>query len=299
MSSMNRERQIYEGGPRRGHAFIKIVAVLALLAAVGFIAFRSYTAFPGDESYFTVLLIGEDKNYLRNGVALDAPGRPDAMLVLAVPRKPGPSLLLSVPRDTLVRYPSGARKRVNAAIGIGGIEMACDVVSDLLGLKIHRHIAVDFGGFTQLVDALGGVDIEVDKRMKYTDIAGGYSLNLEPGMHHMDGETALKYVRFRNDALGDIARTARQQRFLKAVISELAGWKGIRGYRSVLRLVQEYTDTDLSVREMAAIGWRLRSIDPSSLNTTTLPGSFNDPYWEPDHAGISSLMESLGLVRLQ
>ncbi|OPZ63602.1 MAG: putative transcriptional regulator YwtF [Firmicutes bacterium ADurb.Bin506] len=272
-----------------------LLIAVVLAGTAGYLTFRNFTAFPGEADYFSVLLIGEDKSYLRNGEAVEATGRMDAILVLAVPRKPGPSLLMSVPRDTLVRYPGGDTRRVNASMALGGIELATQVVSSLVGLDIHRYMRVDFAGFVGLVDAVGGVDIEVDKVMKYTDKAGGYSIDLQPGMHHMDGETALSYVRYRNDALGDISRTSRQQRFLRALMSELVSVKAIKAARSVLDLLTEYTDTDMSTKEMLAVGWRLRSMSEATLRTATLPGRFQGAYWEVDPTATAELIRSLGL----
>jgi len=272
-----------------------LLIAATLAGVVGYLTFRNFTSFPGDEEYFSVLLIGEDKNYLRNGELVEAPGRMDAILVLAVPRGPGQSLLISIPRDTLVRYPGGERRRVNASIGIGGMELATQVVSSLVGLDIHRYMRVDFGGFVGLVDAVGGVDIEVDKAMKYTDRAGGYSIDLRPGVHHLDGETALSYVRYRNDALGDISRTARQQRFLRALMSELVSVKAIRAARSLVDLFTQYTHTDLSTKEMLAVGWRLREMNEAVLRTATLPGDFKGAYWEADPGATAELIQSVGL----
>lgn len=272
-----------------------LLIAVALAGTAGYLTFRNFTSFPGEADYFSVLLIGEDKSYLRNGEAVDATGRIDAILVLAVPREAGPALLVSIPRDTLVRYPGGERRRVNASMGLGGIDLAMQVVSSLVGLDIHRHMRVDFSGFVGLVDAVGGVDIEVEKAMKYTDKAGGYEIDLKPGMHHMDGETALSYVRYRNDALGDISRTARQQRFLKALMSELVSVKAIKAARSVLDLLTQYTDTDMSTKEMLAVGWRLRTMSEATLHTATLPGHFQGAYWEADPKATAELVQSLGL----
>jgi LCP family protein required for cell wall assembly len=279
--------------PRRGHglttAFIVIAVIVGTLAG----AVLWYVAFPGDGEYFSVLLIGEDRDYARNGEAVASSGRMDTIMLLIVPRSDHAALLVSIPRDTLVSFPNGGRRRVNSAMGLGGMDLAHRVVSDLVGLDIHRHAAVDFSGFTEIVDAVGGVDITVDKPMKYTDRAGGYSIDLKPGAYHMDGETALSYVRYRQDALGDISRASRQQRFFRALLDELASWRGIRSFKKIAKIVQDNTNTDLSVREMAAIGWRLRSLDSEALQLTTLPGRFKGACWEPDYEAIRALVEPL------
>ncbi len=277
--------------PQRGRRSISVLIVIAIVVGALIGAGFWYVAFPGDGTYFSVLLIGEDCDYAKNGEAVASPGRMDAIMLLVVPRRGRAALLVSIPRDTLVSFPSGGRRRVNSAVGAGGMDLARRVVSDLLGVDIHRHAAVGFSGFTEIVDAVGGVDIAVDRSMKYTDRAAGYSIDLKPGIYHMDGEMALSFVRYRQDALGDISRTSRHQRFFRALLDELVSWKGIRSFKKIARIVQDNTSTDLSVREMAAVGWRLCRLDSNTFQLTTLPGRFKGAAWEPDYEAIRALVE--------
>lgn len=279
--------------PRR-RGLLAAVVILVAIAGALLSAALWYVRFPGEGSYFSVLLVGEDRDYARNGEAIDSTGRMDAIMLLVVPRRDTAALLMSIPRDSLVEFPGGGRRRINSASAIGGMDLARQVVSELVGLDVHRHASVNFAGFTEIVDAVGGVDITVDRRMKYTDRAGGYSIDLEPGTYHMDGDMALSYVRYRYDALGDISRTARQQQFFRALLDELASWRAIRSIRDIVKIAQDNTNTDLSVREMAALGWRLRKLDSSALQSVTLPGHFKGAYWEPDYEAIHALIEPLG-----
>jgi LCP family protein required for cell wall assembly len=280
--------------PRRWRGLVAAIVILVVVAGALLGAALWYVRFPGEGSYFSVLLVGEDRDYARNGEAIASAGRMDAIMLLIVPRRDKAALLVSIPRDSLVRFPGGGRRRINSATATGGMDLARQVVSELVGLDVHRHASVNFAGFIEIVDAVGGVDITVDRRMKYTDHAGGYSIALEPGAYHMDGEMALSYVRYRYDALGDISRTARQQEFFRALLDELASWRGIRSIEKIVKIAQDNTNTDLSVREMAAVGWRLRRLDSSALQSTTLPGHFKGAYWEPDYEAIHALVEPLG-----
>ena len=280
--------------PRRRRGLLAAVVILVAIAGALLSAALWYVRFPGEGSYFSILLVGEDRDYARNGEAIDSTGRMDAIMLLVVPRNDKAALLMSIPRDSMVKFPSGGRRRINSASAIGGMDLARQVVSELVGLDVHRHASVNFAGFTEIVDAVGGVDITVDRRMKYTDRAGGYSIDLQPGTYHMDGEQALSYVRYRHDALGDISRTARQQQFFRALLDELASWRGIQSIKEIVKIVQDNTTTDLSAREMAAVGWRLRKLDSSALQSVTLPGHFQGAYWEPDYEAIHALVEPLG-----
>ena len=279
--------------PRRRRGLLAAVVILVVIAGALLSAAAWYVRFPGEGPYFSVLLVGEDRDYARNGEAIDSTGRMDATMLLVVPRRDKAALLMSIPRDSLVKFPGGGRRRINSASATGGMDLARQVVSELVGLDVHRHVSVNFAGFTEIVDAVGGVDITVDHRMKYTDRAGGYSIDLEPGAYHMDGEMALNYVRYRYDALGDISRTARQQQFFRALLDELASWRAIRSIREIVKIAQDNTNTDLSAREMAAVGWRLRKFDSSALQSVTLPGHFKGAYWEPNYEDIHALIEPL------
>ena len=279
--------------PRRWRGFVVAVVILAVIAGALLSAALWYVRFPCEGSYFSILLVGEDRDYARNGEAIARAGRMDAIMLLIVPRR-GKALLVSIPRDSLVSFPGGGRRRINSAAATGGMDLARQVVSELVGLDVHKHASVNFAGFIEIIDAVGGVDITVDRRMKYTDRAGGYSIDLVPGTYHMDGEMALSFVRYRHDALGDISRTARQQQFFRALLDELASWRGIRSIKKIMAIAQDNTNTDLSVREMAAVGWRLRRLNSNALESTTLPGHFKGAYWEPDYEAIHALVESLG-----
>ena len=280
--------------PRRWRGLAVAVVTFVVVAGALLGTALWYVRFPGEGSYFSVLLVGEDRDYARNGEVIASAGRMDAIMLLIVPRRDQAAMLVSIPRDSVVRFPGGNSRRINSATALGGMDLARQVVSELMGMDVHRHAEVDFSGFTEIVDAVGGVDITVDKRMKYTDRAGGYSIDLQPGTYHMDGETALSFVRYRHDALGDISRAGRQQQFFRALLHELASWRGIRSFKKIVRIAQDNTNTDLSVREMAALGWRLRKLGSGALESATLPGHFKGAYWEPDYEAIHALVESLG-----
>ena len=267
------------------------IVIVVVAACCGL--FLYFTYLPAENGLFNILILGEDRNYSRNGDVLSAPGRPDTILLLMVPKSSRGAALLSIPRDTLVRFPNGGVRRINSSVPEGGVDLARELVSDLVGLPVHRHVVVDFGGFVELVDALGGVEVAVDKRMKYEDKAGGYSIDLEPGVYHMDGEMALSFVRYRQDGLGDISRTARQQEFVKAFIREAGSFRAIPSYPNILRVAQKCADTDMTVKEVAAVAWRLRRLDSDTINSATLPGYFKGAYWDPDTQGIEALVRSL------
>ena len=129
--------------PRRGHglttAFIVIAVIVGTLAG----AVLWYVAFPGDGEYFSVLLIGEDRDYARNGEAVASSGRMDTIMLLIVPRSDHAALLVSIPRDTLVSFPNGGRRRVNSAMGLGGMDLAHRVLWGWISTGTRRWTSRD------------------------------------------------------------------------------------------------------------------------------------------------------------
>src|SRR5690606_29379418 len=123
----------------------------------------------------------------------------------SVDRRTGSIAALAIPRDTRARIPGRAGfDRINVAHAIGGPTLAVQAVESLLGIAIDHYVRVDFAGFEALIDALGGVVIDVEKRMYYEDHAQGLVIDLQPGLQLLDGAKALQYVRYRSDGYGDV-----------------------------------------------------------------------------------------------
>ena len=172
----------------------------------------------------TVLVMGVDA---RPGAAAL---RTDSIIVLTINPQTGSAGMLSIPRDMVIRAPVLNRMtKINTLYGIGevnkfpgeGAGYLRDAVSELIGYPIDYYVKVNFEGFKQIVDLIGGVDINVPQEIyddKYPDDNFGYEppVHFLPGMQHMDGTTALKYARTRNRS-NDYLRAARQQQVIMAI----------------------------------------------------------------------------------
>lgn len=200
-----------------------------------------------------ILLMGVDARGLKKG---EIP-RSDTMLVASIDPVTKQGSLFSIMRDTYTKIPEHGRERINTAI-THGPNTAMQAVSDLLGIPIHYYVYTDFQGFIALVDAVDGVDFYVEKDMKYTSKADNheYDINLKKGMQHLDGKTALQYVRFRHDAMSDYSRTERQRNFLQAITKKLKSTTTIMNLPNILEKINPYIDTDLSINDM----WKLATI---------------------------------------
>jgi LCP family protein required for cell wall assembly len=207
-----------------------------------------------------ILLLGGDSRGLKN---TELP-RSDSIMVASIDPVTKQGQLFSILRDTYVKIPGQGEDRINAAITYGGPNLAMKTVSDLLGIPIQYYVYTDFEGFIALVDAIGGIDLYVEKDMKYSDSEDDhqYDINLKKGYQHLDGRTALQYVRFRHDATSDFTRTERQRKFLEAVAQKLQTTTSLIKLPKILSGIDPYIETNLSVTTMlklASLGYEIKA----------------------------------------
>lgn len=213
-----------------------------------------------------ILLMGVDARGVKEG---EVP-RSDTMLVASLDPVQKKMYVFSILRDTYVSIPEHGKDRINTAI-THGPETAMQTVSDLLGIPIQYYVYTDFQGFIKLVDAVGGVDYEVEKDMVYKTKADGpeYDIDLKKGFQHLDGSMALQYVRFRHDATSDFTRTERQRGFLKAVADKVISTTSIIKLPSILEQVVPFIDTNMEMADM----WKLATVgyDSSMGGSVQIP----------------------------
>ena len=164
----------------------------------------------------TIMIMGVDER-------ADDVGRSDTLMIATIDPKLDQAALLSIPRDTRVKIKGHGYDKINAAYAYGGERLTQDTVEEFLGVNMDHYIIVNVKAFQRIIDALGGVDIDVEKRMYYEDPwddDGGLLIDLRPGLQHMDGKTAVTYVRYRDEE-GDIGRIKRQQAFMKACMDKV------------------------------------------------------------------------------
>ncbi len=167
-----------------------------------------------------ILLLGVDSNGADSDLWVGT--RTDTMILLNIDPRTKTVNAISIPRDSKVYLPKGMGvQKINAAHAIGGVEMTIKTVEDTLGVHIDKYVMFHDDAVRAIVGALGGVDIYIEKNMRYNDNAGNLHINFTKGKHHLTEKDAVEYLRFRHDALGDIGRTQRQQWFLRGLLADL------------------------------------------------------------------------------
>ena len=229
----------------------------------------------------TVMIMGVDER-------ADDVGRSDTLMIATLDPDKNQAALLSVPRDTRVKIKGHGFDKINAAYAYGGRKLTQETIESLLNTHIDHYIKINVHGFTKIIDALGGIDIDVEKRMYYEDPwddDGGLYIDLQPGMQHMDGNTAITYVRYRDEE-GDIGRIKRQQNFMKAVMDKLVSPTIIPKLPAIVSAVSDSVETDMSVSEILSFLGTLQDAKDNGLKSEMLPGKpvyiEGISYWVPD-----------------
>lgn len=225
-----------------------------------------------------ILIVGTDLNFDSvTGKRLPGmEGRTDTIVLARIDPVHYRVNLLSIPRDTLAQIPDYGMRKINAANVYGGIDLTKRTVTRLTGVQIDKYIEVNPQAVIKLVDLLGGVVLIVEKDMRYTDRAQGLDINLKSGWRRLSGKQAHDYIRFRHDAMGDIGRVERQQKFLKAIDHSLTKPSNLIKAPLAIMLAQQNIKTDLSLSALARLLVFLRSIRSDDIRTATLSGEALD-----------------------
>jgi polyisoprenyl-teichoic acid--peptidoglycan teichoic acid transferase len=223
-------------------------------------------------------------------------GLSDSMLLLRFDPEKEKVSVLSIPRDTRVKIQGYGIRKINHANDYGGPALTTKVASELLGgVKIDRYVRVNVQGVEKLIDALGGVTVDVPKDMKYNDFSQHLYIDLKKGVQHLNGDKALQFLRYRYDEYGDISRVQRQQMLMRSAVEQTLKPATIVRIPKILSVIQSHLDTNLTVRELMALSNFASKTERSNVQMMMLPGDFNDPnervsYWLPNDNKIHKLM---------
>ena len=265
---------------------ISLVVLIFLLKYFGIFPFSSDIL---SYNRVNILIVGCDEieNY----------GRADTIVFLSISPKTKDVLILSIPRDTRVEIPERGMDKINHAYAFGGKKLISETVSLFLDMPIHFYAIADFIGFVNIIDELGGIEIDVEKEMHYVDKAGGLDINLSPGKQMLDGEKSLQYIRFRQDKLGDLGRIKRQQKLALAVIEKMMNFDSIAKIPQISEGMNEYIETDIKVQDAIALANLFKGTNQEKFNVETVQGEpvyiKGVSYLEPDVEKVRQRVKSL------
>jgi LCP family protein required for cell wall assembly len=211
--------------------------------------------------------------------------------------------IISIPRDTHFSPPGYTFHRINEIYAYHyrtkkNDVLACQEVRQSVELLLQNRVAIpyyiqfDYSSFRKFIDLLGGVTIDVEEPMHYDDSAGNLHIHFEPGVHHMNGQQALEYVRYRGKA-GDIGRVYRQQRFFKAALARLKNPLVLIKLPGIIRTMAAEIRTNLTLWDMIAGALELKDLHTADIRLAQLPGAPNRDYWEVDQENCAGLLDKI------
>jgi polyisoprenyl-teichoic acid--peptidoglycan teichoic acid transferase len=265
MSRLERKKRLMEKGKKR---YLQIsILIILLIICFGFLYLFNIFPFGSD------ILAHERLNILAVGTdTVESKGRADTIFVLSLSPKTKDTILFSIPRDTRVMIPGRGMDKINHAFAYGDIELLQETIENFMGISIHHYGVVDFEGFQYIIDALGGVKINVEKDMYYVDQAGSLKINLHSGEQVLDGQGALEYVRFRFDQLGDLGRIERQQKLINAVIDKVMNFDIMVKLPNIISSLTEYIKTNMNPNEIITLARIFKEIDRNKIWIETIKG---------------------------
>jgi LCP family protein required for cell wall assembly len=223
------------------------------------------------------LLMGVDAK----DVAKSKGTRTDTLMLTRVNLDSGKISIMSIPRDTRTTV-NGKKDKINAAHAYGGAEAALEAVEELLGLDLEYYVKVDYQIVQDVVNAIGGVTVEVPFNMRYNDPTADppLKINIDKGLQTLDGKNAHDFLRFRhnNDMTvgypdGDVGRTRTQQYFMKELVKQTITPKNLLKLPKLVETFFDNVETNITLNLMLKGALAANKIDVEAMETATLPGA--------------------------
>ncbi|MFS0727587.1 LCP family protein [Paenibacillus sp. 1P07SE] len=258
----------------------------------------------------TILLLGLDARAQGGGL------NTDVIKVVALNPNSKTSTIVSIPRDTKIELDGYRSHKANAYYAIfynqARSEKGMDadearaearretklLFSRYFDVPIDYTVVANFDGFTDVVNALGGIDVDVDMDMRYVDNADGTNIDLKAGMQRLDGKEALDYVRYRQSNRGtkqsnDVERNARQTQVIGAIADRLISFSGVTKLGSVIEAVGDNIKSDMHWKEIENLGTTYFRMSGSGIESLALEGTWRSPYVHVDQASLESVSAAL------
>lgn len=244
-----------------------------------------------------IIIIGSDINYDRvTGLPMpDLKARADSLIFVHLDPIRSRLNIVSIPRDSYVNIPTIGMSKINAANALGGVALTKQTVEKLMSKKIDYYLLVKPSLIPKVVDALGGVNIDVEKDMFYTDKAQHLYINLKMGYQKLNGSQAHQYIRFRHDLLGDISRVERQQIFLRALSQAMARPSNIIKAPYILNSILSNIETDIPVNQAVRIinFMRMGKQQAVTLYGTPATVPYAGSVWLIDQASLEAVTKEM------
>ena len=262
----------------------RVFVVLSVIAFLAWVAIYSFNYTIGEDEVIlnadgTVNISKTKKTEINALVVGVNDNLSDTMIYVKYNVENGKVAMMSIPRDTYVTNEYCIGHKLNAIYRGKNIVPLVEEIQDLTGVKIDYYLVFKADMLISMVDALGGVEVNVPFDMKYDDPTQNLHINIKKGTQVLNGKDAEGFVRFRHNndftvgyAMGDLDRTEVQQEFIKQFIKTVLDPSNISKIPTLINIAQENTDTNVTVREALKYVTDVTKIDVNSIYSTTAPG---------------------------
>jgi len=245
-------------------------------------AFEPTQGFAGQDK-LTIVCMGIDDNWTNSDVVYTANARTDTLFVLTLDLKNKKATMLSIPRDTyahIVGTKNDWHFKINAAYTTGGPERTVATVNEFLGTSANHYMVLNIDATKKMVDAIGGVDVNVEHEMHYHDKWGHLSIDLHPGEQHLMGDDAVGYARYRHPDNprkvtpedGDERRMYRQHLLLRAMVDKAKTFANVTQAPHLVDVAMGSIRTDLTRQQLFDLAAIFKGIQQGDIRTASLPG---------------------------
>lgn len=321
---------------KKKHPVLKAFLIIIIFVLVAIIGFGTYIIIKGKEAIgnisiavtedekggkitipvkesvkekpVTMLLLGIDQR--KGGGGLNT----DVMIVAALNPTTKKGAVIAMPRDTKITYEDRTRKangfyanyymaaKKNGADEIESMRDAKNHMKKMLGefydIPLQYAFSVNFQGFRDVVDVLGGIEVDVDMRMRYTDSHDNTDIDLQPGVQTLSGKQTLDFVRFRQtntnpNASSDFERNTRQTVVVKALMKKMISLGGITKIDNVIDEISEDVHTDMPSQELERLLATYYNMSPENITFMTLQGEWKEKYVYTDEQSLAEAKQLL------
>ncbi|MBV8339736.1 MAG: LCP family protein, partial [Candidatus Eremiobacteraeota bacterium] len=219
-----------------------------------------------------VLVMGLDENWTDSDVAYTAGARTDTLIGVNIDLANKQINVLSIPRDLWVYIPKSGYGKINEAYGDGGPERVESTVVKNLGTPaFDNYVVLRLDATKNIINALGGIDVDVEKDMDYDDTWGHLHIHLKKGLHHLNGDEAVGYIRFRHDPEGDFGRMRRQRQVVQILAKRMRDPSIALHLPALLGVVKDNIRTDMPFGKLYELALGMRGVSPQSVHSSVLP----------------------------
>jgi len=238
------------------------------------------------EGVYTCLIAGAD----------DGNGKADTVMLGVFNTKEKTASLISIPRDTLVSI-YGRDQKINAAYGLGGMELLCDTVEEMLAVPVDFYVLVELEAFSAIVNEIGGVWFDVPMDMDYEDPYQDLAIHVKKGYQRLNGEQALGVMRFREGYLSqDLGRVQTQRALLTAMVKQTITVSNADKVGALIKILNKHVKSDMPLNDMIYFATQAIGMDlDSALKSATLPNEWISPYIELVDDRVLELINGLGI----